>query len=547
MSTVAVRPEPVTTRPERPARPWPRFARPAALLASGALTGLAFEPADLWLCALLGPAAFLWLVHPASGAPLRQPGMRWFRHQGLGPGYLFGLGLGVASLWWLHSLLPGVGPLIAVVLVAFESLFFALLGAGVRVAQRARWWPLGVAAVWASVEWLYGHAPFGGFAWIRLAYGMVDSPLAGLLPFVSVSGLSFLTVLLAATIAYAALRRTARTLVAAGLAVLLALGLGLAGRRWEPEPAGTRGTVAIGMVQGNVDGVGIGGMGRARSVTNNHLSETVSLVARSRAGLEPAPDFVLWPENSTDIDPTLDAQTRQTVENASRVAGVPIFVGAVMDGPGEDERQTAGLWWMPDQTVAGRYDKRNLVPFGEYVPLRAQLLPVVPLLELVGAQSVAGSVPGVLDVPLGDGRRLRVGDIICFELAYDTTVHEAVRDADVVVVQSNNATYRGTAQPRQQWQITRARAMEARRDIVVATTNSLSGHIDRDGRVHDRTREMVSASHTYVVPRQSAVTPAVRLAGWVDLVVGLLALGALGAGISATRHRRGSASSADAG
>lgn len=511
--------------PERP-RTWPRFARPAALVGTGLLTGLAFEPTALWPMAIIGPALFLWLAHPDSGAPGHAPGERWFRHRGFGPGYLFGLGLCAVTLSWLRVLVPGVGPLIAAVLVIFEAGFFALLGAGVRLVQRLRWWPLAVAAVWASVEWVYGHAPFGGFGWIRLGYTVADSPLAGLLPFVAVSGVGFVVALLAATLAWALLGRARARWIAAGVLIATML-LGLAGRAWEPEPRGALGEVNVGMVQGNVDGVGIGGMGRARSVTNNHLSETVTLMARAQAGVTPRPDFVLWPENSTDIDPTLDSQTRLTVEAASRLAGVPIFVGAVMDGPGLDERQTAGLWWMTDQSVAARYTKRNLVPFGEYVPLRDQLLPVIPLLELVGAQSVAGTTPGVLDVPLVDGRRLRVGDIICFELAYDTTVHEAVRGAEVVVVQSNNATYRGTAQPRQQWAMTRVRAMEARRDIVVATTNSLSGHIDRDGRVLERTREMVSASNTYAVPRQAAITPAVLAAGWIDLALGVLTLGAL--------------------
>ncbi|GAB3623105.1 apolipoprotein N-acyltransferase [Mariniluteicoccus endophyticus] len=526
-----------TTTAAGPTVAWPRLLRPLATFVAGALTGLAFEPTNLWPLAVLGPAVFLWLLHPASGAPAHGAGERWFRHRGLGPGYLFGLGLCAVTLSWLQVLVPGAGPVIAAVLIVFEAVFFSLLGAVVRLVQHVPWWPVAVAGVWGSIEWLYGHAPFGGFGWIRLAYAVVDAPYAGLLPFLSVSGVSVGVALVAASLAWAALHRTRAGTVVALVAVVVPALLGLAGRSWTPAGTGQNGTVAIGMVQGNVDGVGVGGMGRARSVTNNHLSETVTLMARSRAGVQPMPDFVLWPENSTDIDPLQDAETRRTVSAASAVAGVPIFVGAVMDGPGTDERQTSGLWWMPDQTVAARYDKSNLVPFGEYIPFRAQLKPMLPILELVGAQSVAGTTPGSLDVPLADGRRLRVGDVICFELAYDSTVHEAVRGSEVVVVQSNNATYRGTAQPRQQWAMTRVRAMEARRDIVVATTNSLSGHIDARGRVLDQTREMVPASRTYVVPRQTGITPAMRYAGLVDLAVGLAALAGLLAAFSAKRGR----------
>ena len=89
----------------------------------------------------------------------------------------------------------------------------------------------------------------------------------------------------------------------------------------------------------------------------------------------------------------------------------------------------------------------------------------------------------MLTVPLGD-RTVKVGDIICFELAYDSTIYDTVSNgAQVLLVQSNNATYGGTGQIEQQFAITRARAMETRREIAVATTNSVSGFIDRDGRV----------------------------------------------------------------
>ncbi len=143
----------------------------------------------------------------------------------------------------------------------------------------------------------------------------------------------------------------------------------------------------VGIVQGNVPGRGIEALGRMRSVTNNHLSETVNLIARSRLGEEAIPDFILWPENSTDIDPTKDQITLRTVQAAAEIAGRPILVGAVMAGPGEDERQTSALWWDPERGITARYDKRNLVPFGEWIPFRDQLLPLLPILHEVGAQS----------------------------------------------------------------------------------------------------------------------------------------------------------------
>ena len=259
-------------------------------------------------------------------------------------------------------------------------------------------------------------------------------------------------------------------------AVLVVTGLGLTSLRPQPATAGE--SVNVGIVQGNVPGRGIEALGRMRSVTNNHLSETVNLVARSRLGEVATPDFILWPENSTDIDPTKDQITLRTVQAAAEIAGRPILVGAVMAGPGEDERQTSALWWDPERGITARYDKRNLVPFGEWIPFRDQLLPLLPILHEVGAQSVSRHGAGCDAGGFGD-RTITIGDVICFELAYDKTVYSALTGgAQLLLVQSNNATYGGTGQIEEQFAITRARAMEARREIAVATTNSVSGLID---------------------------------------------------------------------
>jgi apolipoprotein N-acyltransferase len=187
-----------------------------------------------------------------------------------------------------------------------------------------------------------------------------------------------------------------------------------------------------------------------------------------------------------------------------------------MQGPDVDERQTAALWWDPDRGVLAHYEKQNLVPFGEWIPFRDELLPLIPVLQQVGAQSVPGTRPGVLDVT-ASGRPIKVGDVICFELAYDQTIYSSLRGgAQVMMVQSNNATYGGTGQIEQQFAITRARAMESRREIAVATTNSVSGFITRDGEVAIRTQEFTAQSMVVEMPLRSALTPAIRVAPWVE-------------------------------
>jgi apolipoprotein N-acyltransferase len=498
--------------PERVRLPVPRLL---IVVLAGLATGLSWQPYGLWPLLVLSLPAFTLAVF---GQPLRRS---------FGLGYAYGLAMLTVSVNWLHVL----GWWVAALLIVFMALFFGILGLALSLVSRLKLWPLAAACCWVMVEFAYSRAPFGGFGWTRIAYAAVDTPLAGYLPMIGVVGLSFAVALVGQLIAWAiapsssstTARRRRRIVISAGLIVVLLLG-GTALRSYQPEPAvPAAGTVNVGVVQGNVPGRGIEALGRARSVTNNHLTETVDLMTKARLGRLPMPDFILWPENSTDIDPQLDPVTRSVVWSSARIAGRPILVGAVTEGPGTDERQTTAMWWDPAYGVLATYHKRNLVPFGEWIPFRKQLLPLVPILKEVGAQSVPGTTPGVLDVSL-NGHDLRVGDVICFELAYDKTVYQAVEGSQVLMVQSNNATYGGTGQVEQQFAITRARAMEARREIAVATTNSVSGYIDRDGNIVRRTSEFTADSFVETMPLRSAITPALRIAPWLDRGLALAGL-----------------------
>jgi apolipoprotein N-acyltransferase len=492
--------------------------RVVVVLVAGVALGLSWQPYGLWPLLLVGIPAFTLAVR----------GVRPVVAFGLG--YLFGLVMLTLAVSWVHVL----GTWIAAVLIIFMALFFGLLGVALTLVSRLRWWPLAAACCWVLIEYAYARIPFGGFGWSRIAYAAVDTPLAGFFPIIGVAGVSFVVALLGQLIAWAVLtlwtaRRggpTRRTYILIPVAVALSLILaGSALRLYQVEPeVSPAGSVRVGIVQGNIPGRGIEAMGRARSVTNNHLSETIRLMTKARLGEIPEPDFLLWPENSTDIDPTVDPLTRLTVQAAADVADRPILVGAVMEGPGFDERQTAALWWDPDRGVLARYNKQNLVPFGEWIPFRAQLLPLIPLLQQVGAQSVPGTRPGVLDVAVG-GRPIKIGDVICFELAYDQTIYRSLRGgAQILMVQSNNATYGGTGQIEQQFAITRARAMESRREIAVATTNSVSGFITRDGAVATRTQEFTAQSMVVEMPLRSTLTPAIRVAPWLERGLALVAV-----------------------
>jgi apolipoprotein N-acyltransferase len=510
-------------------------ARRGLAAGAGILTALAFQPYNLWPLVVVGVALLTVLVR---GRRLRE---------GFGTGYVFGVAFLALAVGWTYVIAVPV----AVLLVVVWALWFAGVGLVTALVARLPLWPLWVATEWVLVEYLYSRVPWGGFGWTRLAFTQADSPLAGLFPYVATTGVSFLVALLGAGLAWAwASYRTTtgrarlRGIAVIGLAYVLAIGGAVVARAVTTIPQASD-SITVGMVQGNVDGVGLEAFGRARSVTNNHMSETVALMAQARAGLLPVPDFVLWPENSTDIDPILDAQTRQVVSTAVQVAGVPILVGAVTDGPGADERQTTALWWDPVTGPGATYHKRDLVPFGEWIPLRQELLPLVPMLKLVGAQSVPGNGPGVLSVDVPQHGTTRIGVLICFELAYDQTVREMISGdaatgggAQIVTVQSNNATYAGTGQISQQWAITRIRAMETQREILVATTNALSGYIAPDGSVSYETRQRTPAATSVVMPVRNGLTAAMRFGAGIELALVAVAVAALVAAVWRSRPAR---------
>ena len=487
------------------ARHW--SLRAAIAILTGVATALGFQPYGWWPLVPVGVAGLTVVVLAArrvrGAAGL---GLAW------GTGFLL-LGIGWMQVIFVQAMLG---------LVLVEALFYALLGALLKVATRTRWWPLLAAGCWTGIEFTYARFPFDGFGWMRLGYAMVDSPLAWVLPLVGVAGLSFLTALAGQGIAWLLSGFSRRRLIVSA-ATLAALALLAAGGTLVPVGAQT-GQVEVGWVQGGAPGGGVYGIGEARTTTRNHLTEATKLREKIDAGELPEPDFVVLPENTTDMDPYADPQTGAMVRAMSAVLGVPMFFGVILDGPGVDERQTASLWWDPDLGETARYIKRGIVPFGEWVPLRSLLLPLIPELAFVGPQSIAGDEPGALPVTLPDGRDLIVGVMVCYDLVYDDFAYDTVRHGgQVVVVQSSNAMYQGTGQIEQQFAITRARAMELRREVLVVTTSGVSGLINADGSVAFTAPDHVGSSGVVTLPERSGLTPATWLASPLELAITILA------------------------
>ena len=489
----------------------------------GLLVGAGQAPMGLWPLTIAGVAVFTWLM----------TGLR--KRAAFGLGYVAGLAANTLTVSWISVL----GVWVGVALIAFLSLWWGLLGLALSRITRLRAWPLLAPAAWVAMEFAAGKVPFGGFSWARLGYTAVDQPLSGWYAWVGVAGVSYLVALVAhllllAVVKWAAAAKTAvanpaadeaavKNRTAAVTAIAFAIVPVVAGGLLNLVPiADPTEHVTVAMVQPNVNRVEKGTGSYARSVTNNALSETIYAVAEARAAGTRV-SFVLWPENATDVDPILDAETRGLVETAAAIADIPIFVGAVTEGPVPDSRQTTSLWWDPETGPGEAYHKRDLVPFGEWIPFRDFLLPRMPILKQIGRQSIPGEEPGVITGPVEGFPDLQVGTIICFELAYDDTSYDVVRHgAQIVVSQSNTNTYGGTFQVHQQLTINRVRAMELGREIAASTLNSVSSLIDAKGRVVDPTAEFTADTRTFEMGLRDNVNLSVRVApvlSWAALIV----------------------------
>ncbi|GAB2862863.1 apolipoprotein N-acyltransferase [Nocardioides pacificus] len=494
-------------------------------LVAGASLSLAFEPVGL---VLFAPVALAGLALCVRGLPAKRA---WL------PGLAFGAGFFYPLLFWLRV----VGVDVWLGVAALEAVYLAVLGAIAAALMRLPAWPLWFAAAWTSMELLRGSWPFGGFPWGRLAFATVDTPFSGALPWVGATGVGFLLALLGATLAWGAVevrRRPRPAFAAVAAAGLVATLPALASYDVEPVD-----TVNVAAVQGDVPGRGDDILLDHRQVTANHVEATVDLAAASgpdgSVGLSAAagtrPDFVVWPENSTAVDPFRDAEVNAGIRAASEAIGVPILVGAIVDGPKDGQVLNQGIVWDPETGGGDRYTKRHPVPFGEYIPFRnSWITEGVSRLDLVPRDMLGGTGTA----PLRIGGAL-VADAICFDVAYDDGIHAQVREgAQLLVVQTSNAMFIHTDQIEQQYEISRLRALETGRYTVVAAVNGVSGIIGPDGTVLQeadaRTRTVLQADVGLV----DELTPAVRLSPW--LARGAVALTLLGLVLAALAYRRGS-------
>lgn len=460
-----------------------------AAILGGALLAGSFPPIGFGFLAPIGVAA----ITLATVTTIRLRGA-------FGLGFVAGLVFFGILLRWMSVL--GTDAWLA--LAAFCALWIGLVGLLSRIIVRLPYWPGWIAAVWVTQEALRDRYPWGGFPWGRLAFSQSDSPTLGL---ASIGGAPLITAVVAASgalLAWATLTviqhrsatvpdatRPARISMnkAVSVALLAAIGIWVVGLAIPRPTAGQTAqgpsSAVVALVQGSVPNFGLDAMSQRRAVLNNHVNGTRELAANVRSGVVQAPELVIWPENSSDIDPFTDASAAASISSAADDIGVPILVGAVVRNPTDPNTLwNVGIVWEPETGPSDFYVKQHPVPFGEYLPGRSILQRFITRFDRIPFDFAPGPEPGVLQVGPA-----RIADVICFEIAYDEVVRDGIRAGGrAIAVQTNNATYSfagmgGSAQPEQQAAMSSIRAVEHGRSVLIAATSGVTAIIAPDGTV----------------------------------------------------------------
>ena len=155
----------------------------------------------------------------------------------------------------------------------------------------------------------------------------------------------------------------------------------------------------------------------------------------------------------------------------------PLIVGGV--GNTNNAPTNLSILWEPKLGPSNIYIKRHLAPFGEVMPLRSIAEFVSPLAKNV-TDFQAGKTFKIFNV--GDAR---ISPIICFEILDDNLIREGFRESNLIVAQTNNATFGKSSESDQQLKITRARAIESGLSIIAVSTVGNTALIDPTGKIVD--------------------------------------------------------------
>lgn len=414
---------------------------------------------------------------------------------------LYGMGLGfflsflLVTFHWFLYMYPldfaGMSrPASAVVVTVawiglslFQALGAALLFPLFAIAVRGKWLsrypilhPVLIAALWTSLEWWWAHSGWSGVPWSRLCLGQAH--LLPILQSASVFGSYFVTFLIVAVnglLAYLILYPTRRILCAAlaGGLFLGNIGFGVV-RMATYEPTGK--TLTVAAIQGNKSSLDYWGYETMDEVMDTYERLTREAVA---AGA----DVVVWPETGVPANVDRDRYTRAYLTELSRTCGVPILAGVFTQvSEDSDQDYNSIVVALPDGTLHDTvYNKRNPVPFGEFVPFRDLVMTLLP--PLAEINTLGEDIPAGVDSEVFHLEEGSIGALICFDSIYESNALDSVADgAELLAVSTNDSWFRDSRGVWMHHAQSRLRAIETGRYVARSAVTGVSSIITPTGK-----------------------------------------------------------------
>ena len=435
---------------------------------AGAMMPFAFSPYDLPILALI---SMVLLMLTWSGV---SNGRAFFR------GWIYGLAMFGIGISWVHISMNQFGgvdiPLalfITAIFVMFYSLFPAITGYSARrfssegKHQLAREYLLIIPAFWVIFEWVKGWL-FTGLPWLTIGYSQIDMPISGFAPLFGVYSISFALVLSAGLIVYWILSGVKVSKVVLPVLVLVWLVPGLLKLVAWSEPVDE--PITVSMIQGNIP--------QDKKWLPQQRKPTIDLYTRlSRENW--SSDLIIWPETAI---PALYHQVRpllKDIAQEARMNGSELLVGLAVYNQRDNEYFNSMLSLGAVETF---YEKKHLVPFGEYLPLKEWLGDIVSFFNI----PMSNFVPGRQEKPLLTLAGQRVGISICFEDVFGEEVIDALPEATLLINASNDAWFGDSIAAPQHLQIARMRSLETARYMMRSTNTGVSAIINDKGEIEDQ-------------------------------------------------------------
>ena len=448
-----------------------RYLATSIALVCGLLVPLSFAPHNLPFIELLSLSGMLLLV--------RSFGQRfaiflWF---------VFGLGMFGYGVWWIQVSVHQFGlPLYSfsvtvtaafIIAQACQIAIFGWFANNMLNTESTLGTLIGIPASWVAIEIF--RSWFGsGFPWLLLGYAHVESPLAGFAPIGGVHLVSFCIVFIASSLYLVLHRQQSMYLLPAALVITVAYGLDKIS--WTKNITPVERSVAL--VQGAVP-----------QEIKWHPEVRQPSIDLYNSLSEPYwdRDLIIWPETAI---PAFSDEVATAIDELSKraIASDTVFLVGMPNrsGPNDDGTRTSyfnSLLLLG--RASGRYDKRHLVPFGEFMPFDSILRPLTDMLNVPMSDFSKGKSNNAI-LKSGD---IAIGSSICYEDAYSGLLRDALPDANVLVNISNDAWFGDTIAPHQHLQISQMRALELGRYMLRATNTGISAIINERGRVVSRSEQ----------------------------------------------------------